>query len=66
MSAGPIAQERRGYLAAAATTTKAERVHAAHEGRRYCGARAGNVTPSWDRVTCENCLAAHRADEAAS
>lgn len=47
-------------------TTRGTVIHAAGEsqpGHAYCG-RSGNIPPTaWERVTCINCHAAHRADQ---
>ena len=42
-----------------------ETVHAPNTdtGRAYCGRKSKN-TDEWSRVTCDDCLAARRADEA--
>jgi hypothetical protein len=36
----------------------------AETGRAYCGRRSTEVV-DWDAVTCDDCLAARRADEEA-
>lgn len=45
-----------------------DRVHAPSQypNRAYCGTSdALKTTQAWEHVTCDNCLAAHRADEEA-
>lgn len=69
MSAGPIAQDRRGHVVPAASTNATARVCAAGDtqGRGYCGRKAtgSKVTTDWAAVVCADCMAARRADVAA-
>lgn len=69
MSAGPIRQERQAHSASPVSTTAKDRVCAAGTaaggtlGRSYCGRQKGALSKSWIGVTCQDCMAARRADE---
>ncbi len=66
MSAGPIAQDRAGHTVPRASTPDKERRCAkGPTGRGYCGRKTKTPEPKWNTVTCSDCLAARRADEAA-
>lgn len=66
MSAGPIAQDRRGHTVPFSSTPDSSRVCASTEqkGRGYCGRKASGakVTADWAAVECKDCEAARRAD----
>lgn len=70
MSAGPIAQERASHKPPKVSSTAKERVCAAGTGlnattgRGYCGRTSAPRVDSWAKVTCADCYAARRADEA--
>lgn len=67
MSAGPIKQWRDSLRPSRVSTPDSSRVCAPNvdAGRSYCG-RKNPRTDVWDRVTCADCHAAARADEAAA
>ena len=70
MSEGPIKQERRGHVAPAVSTTAKDRVCAEGRalnsalGKGYCGRSGAPKVADWSKVTCADCHAARRADEA--
>jgi hypothetical protein len=67
VSAGPIAQERAGHVPPRTSISEKERVCAAgaKRGRAYCGRKNKSPERDWKNVTCPECHAARRADEAA-
>lgn len=70
MSAGPIKAERDGHKVAPVSTTAKDRVCAAGKGLNatlghgYCGRGSAPRVDDWGKVTCADCHAARRADEA--
>lgn len=48
------------------STTDKDRICLLREQRAYCGRRGKGATPFPSRVTCADCQAAVRADEAAA
>lgn len=66
MSEGPIKTARDAWAPRTVSTPDAHRVCApdVDKGRAYCG-RKNTRTEVWERVTCEDCKAARRADEGA-
>lgn len=67
MSEGPIKRWRDSWKPPKVSTDEAHRVCADEGGRGYCGRHTPQAkrTDDWDKVTCADCQAARRADEAA-
>lgn len=68
MSAGPIAQERASHKPEKVSTPDAHRVcfKSLLSDKGYCGRTAKAAYDEWSKVTCSDCHAARRADEAVS
>ena len=66
MSAGPIKAQRDAWKPPTVSTSNADRVCAVIEARVYCGRKNKQTSALWDKVTCADCHAAHRADLAAA
>ena len=67
MSNGPIQRERAAHRMPPTQPSARDRLHLVHidrPGFGYCGRRNASVTPDLTKVTCADCLAALRADQA--
>lgn len=70
MSEGPIKREREAWKPPVVSTTAKDRVCAdgkglnATLGKSYCGRSSAKRVEEWAEVTCADCHAARRADEA--
>lgn len=72
MSSGPIKVARDAWKPGRVSTTAKDRVCAegtglnATLGRGYCGRSSAPRVADWAKVTCMDCQAARRADEASN
>lgn len=63
MSEGPIKRERDAHKPKAYSQTGNKRVCAESAGHAYCGRKNERRATSWGAVNCNDCRAAHNADE---